>query len=109
MPLANNDFSNGKEVYFTEAFKTMVRSERELLLRQTTEQPIKSPSDLHAYRYDIYRLLRTYKVPSYLWWVTAYLNGIEDPFADISGLSSIRMISEQALSDRIVRSNTTRA
>lgn len=108
MPLANNDFTEGKELYYTEAFKTMVRSEREVFLRQTTDHPIIDRAELHAYRYDIYRLLRNYNVAPHMWWVTAYLNGIEDPFTDISEMVSIRMIAEEVLSDAIVRSNTVR-
>jgi len=109
MPLSNNDFSNGKEVYYTEAFKTMVRSERESLLKETTEFQMVPMNELYAYRYDIYRLLRSLGVPSYLWWVTAYLNGVEDPFTDISKMTSLRKINEESLSDRIVRSNTVQA
>lgn len=109
MPLANNDFSNGKEVYFTEAFKTMVRSERELLLKSATDLPIRDPSELQAYRYDFYRLLRAYGFSHYLHWTIAYLNGIEDPFADIGELTSIRVVNEQTLANVIVRSNTLRA
>lgn len=109
MPIPNNDFGKDKEVFFTEGFKTMVRSERELLLRLTTEIPIRSQSELQAYRYDFYRLLRVYNIDSHLHWVTAYLNGIENPSMDVSGLSSIKIISESVLADRIARSNTAEA
>ena len=109
MPLSSNDFSSGKEVFYTEAFKTMVRSERESLLKETTEFPVIPKNELYAYRYDIYRLLRSLGVPSYLWWITAYLNGVENPFADISKIQSLRKVNEESLSNRIARSNTVRA
>lgn len=108
MPLANN-FSGGKDYYYTETFKTMVRSERELLLRVTREVPIRSLSELQAYRNDFYRLLRAYNVSEHLHWVTAYLNGIEDPFADCGNMKSIHLIDDSILSERIARSNTTQA
>lgn len=109
MPLSTNNFSNGKDVFFTEAYKTMVRSEKELLVRLTTERPIVSQSELRAYRHDFYRLLRVYGYAPHLHWTIAYLNGIENPSADCSGLQSIRVIDEAHLSDRIARSNTARA
>lgn len=109
MPLPNNDFGNGKEVYFTESFKTMVRSEKEFILREASSVPILTPGAQYAYRFDIYRLLRSMQIPSYLWWVTAYINGIEDPFMDVSKLKQILKVNESSLEDRIVRSNTTQA
>lgn len=109
MPLPSSDFSNGKDVYFTEAFKTMIRSERESLIRESTEFPAIPPNELFAYRYDIYRLLRSLGVPSYLWWTTAFINGIENPFADVSGLKVLRKVNEESLSNRIARSNTVQA
>lgn len=109
MPLQLDDFSEGKDIFFTESFKVMVRSEREFIIRESSEAPISSRSQLFAFRYDIYRLLRVMNVPSYLWWVTAYINGIEDPSSDITHLQSIRKVNESALSARIARSNTTAA
>lgn len=109
MPLSTNGFSNGKDVFFTEAYKTMVRSERELLLRQTTERPIVSQAELRAYRHDFYRLLRVYGYAPHLHWTIAFLNGIENPSMDCSGLQVIKVIEETHLAERIARSNTVRA
>lgn len=109
MPLPIDDFSEGKDVFFTESFKVMVRSEKEFIVRESSEVPIVSRSQLYSFKNDIYRLLRVMNVPTYLWWVTAYINGVEDPTSDITHLKTIRKVNESALSARIARSNTTAA
>ena len=109
MPLSNNDFNNDKDVYYTERFKTLVRSELELIKREAGFfQPV-TPSVQHAFKNDFYRLLRVLGVPSYLWWVTAFINGITNPNQDVSGLTMIYRINEEALNTRIARNNTARA
>jgi len=109
MPIANNDFSNGKDVFYTERYKTLVRSELELIRKEASYFPNVIPAVQQAYKNDFYRLLRSLGVPSYLWWTTAYINGITDPFEDISGLTLIYQVSEDALNARIARNNTSRA
>jgi len=109
MPISIKGAGTDKDVFYTERYKTMVRSERELLLRKTTDFPIVSRSELYAYRHDFYRLLRVLNVLPHLHWTIAYLNGIEDPSMDCSHLSSIRMIDEDVLAQSITRSNTQRA
>lgn len=95
------------EYYYSEEFKTLVRSEREYLLKTSTEMALTDRARVQAFRFDFYRLLRHYKVPQHLWWATAFINGIEDPFSDIRHLMSIKMIEESVLDAAISRSNTT--
>lgn len=106
MPIPNNEIGSDKDVFFTDSFKTLVRSEKELLKRTAHTKPIIEKNVLYAYRNDIYRLLRYLSVPSYLYWATAYINGIEDPTQDITHLSSIYLLDESTLSGAISRSNT---
>lgn len=106
MPIPNNEISSDKDVFFTDRFKTLVRSEKELLKRTAHTQSIVEQNVLHAYRNDFYRLLRNYKVPSYLWWATAYINGIEDPSQDVTGMTSFYTLDESTLSAAVSRSNT---
>ncbi len=109
MPLSIVNFSEGRDFFFTERFKVLVRSEREILLRQTQEIPIVSHAQLYAYRYDFYRFLRVQGIENHMLWVTAYLNGIEDPFMDCAGMQSYKIIDEAHLTQAVARSNTTQA
>lgn len=106
MPIPNNDINADKDVFFTERFKTLVRSEKELLKRTAHQKPIIEKNVLYAYRNDIYRLLRHFEIPSYMWWATAYINGIEDPTQDITHLEYILMMDESIIASAISRSNT---
>jgi hypothetical protein len=106
MPIPNNTIGTDKDVYFTERFKTLVRSEKELLVRTASSTSLLEQHVLWAYRNDFYRLLRYYGIPSHLWWVTAYINGIENPMQDISKMVAFLRPDESTLSNAIARSNT---
>ena len=106
MPIPNNAINSDKDVFFTERFKTLVRSEKELLKRTARTKPIIERNVLYAYRNDIYRLLRSFDIPSHMWWPTAYINDIEDPTQDITHLTLIYVIDETVLAGAISRSNT---
>lgn len=106
MPIPNNESSSEKDIFFTDKFKTLVRSEKELLLRSASLTPALELNQVHAYRNDFYRLMRTQGVPSYLRWATAFINGITDPNQDISGMTSFYLISEPTLSAALARSST---
>jgi len=106
MPIPNNAIGADKDVYFTERFKTLVRSEKELFISTASSTPALEPHVVHAYRNDFYRLMRYYGVPSHLWWATAYINGVENPQQDVSGITSFLFINESTLSTAISRSNT---
>ena len=107
MPIANAGSSADKALFYTQAYKTLVRSQKEILLRGATVIPIVNRNELYAYRNDIYRLLRSLKIDPHMYWTIAFLNGIENPDQDISHLTSIYNISEQALEKALSRSNTT--
>lgn len=96
------------DFYYTEEFKTLVRSQKEMLVRTAGDKILLDRSIVRIYRFDFYRLLRSQGIPPHLHWVNAYINGIEDPFADISALREIRTVSESELENIIARSNTQR-
>lgn len=106
MPIPNNAIGVDKDIYFTDRFKTLVRSEKELLVNTASSTAVLEPYVVNAYRNDFYRLMRHYGVPSHLWWATAYINGVEDPYQDVSGISSFLLINDSTLSTAISRSNT---
>jgi hypothetical protein len=109
MPIPNNESDNGKDIFYTEAFKTLVRSEKEILLRGSQTMPIVDRAMLYAFRTDFYRVMRVMNVPAHLRWATAYINDIIDPNQDISDMHSFQMITESDLNKAISRNNTVKA
>lgn len=108
MPIPNNDVSSSKDVFFTERFKVLIRSEKELLIRQASSTAILETNQVQAYRNDFYRLMRAHNIEPHLWWATAYINGIENPSQDISGMVSFLTLNESTIASAIARSNTVR-
>jgi hypothetical protein len=109
MPIPNNESDNGKDIYYTEAFKTLVRSEKEILLRGSQLMPIVDRAMLYAFRNDFYRVMRVMNIPAHLRWATAFINDISDPNQDVSEMHSFQMINESDLNKAISRSNTVKA
>lgn len=107
MPISESGYGADKAVFYTQAYKTLVRSQKEILLRGATVIPIINRHELYAYRNDMYRLLRSLNIDPHLYWTVAFLNGIENPDQDITGLTSVYTISEQQLEKALARSNTT--
>lgn len=108
MPISVSDYSSDYDYYYTDDFKTLVRSQKELLLRNGGTQGLIDRTQVQIYRYDFYRLLRALKIPPHLWWATAYINNVEDPFKDIMEMTEIRTINASMLESAIARKNTTR-
>jgi len=106
MPISALQANSDKSVFFTDRFKVLVRSEKEILQQRATVIPIVNANDRYAYRYDFYRLLREHNIPTYMWWATAFINDISDPFADHSARTSFLKIDENILMNAYSRSNT---
>jgi hypothetical protein len=106
MPIGSLNSSASKEIFYTPRYKTLVRSLKEILLKQAQALPIPNPNDRFAYRYDFYRLLRELGVQSHMHWTIAFINGIEDPFKDNSSKVEIFNIPESIVLAAISRSNT---
>lgn len=108
MPIGSLNVNATKDIFYTDRYKTMVRSLKEVLLKQAQALPIPNPNDRYAYRYDFYRLLRELGVESHMHWTVAFLNDITDPFADNSKKVEILNIPETTVLSAISRSNTRR-
>ena len=107
MPIPNNESDSDKGLFYTDRYKTLVRSEKEILLRGASVVPFTDMSMVYAFRTDFYRLLRVMKVPAHLRWTVAYLNDVIDPNQDISGMRSFLQVDETDLYKAIARNNTT--
>lgn len=108
MAIVMNNFAEDKDVFFTERFKVLVRSERELLRKMASEVPLLEPAIKNAFRNDFYRLLRHYGIPNHMIWTTAFINDVLDPFQDITHMNSFLSIDEGVLYEMLARSNTNR-
>lgn len=105
MPIGLNSFGDQDE-FFTERYKVLIRSNKEFLLRTATVVPLLDRVDVHVFRYDIYRLLRTLGVDQHLHWTTAFLNGIINPNQDIIHLKELHLVDMQVISKLLARNNT---
>lgn len=108
MPIGSLNVNATKDIFYTDRYKTMVRSLKEVLLKQAQALPIPNPNDRYAYRYDFYRLLRELGIESHMQWTIAFLNDVTDPFADNSKKVEILNIPETTVLAAISRSNTRR-
>jgi len=97
------------DVYYTEDFKTLIRSHREFLIANTQPSAELDTSLLYAFRNNFYGYLRSKGVPPKLWWVCAFLTGIKTPFQDISRLEKWYYPDINAIETIISRSNTVRS
>lgn len=108
MPIGSLNVNPTKDIFFTDRYKILVRSLKEVLLKQAQALPIPNPNDRFAYRYDFYRLLRELGIESHMFWTVAFLNDVTDPFADNSKKVEILNIQESVILAAISRSNTRR-
>lgn len=108
MPIESTGNSAEQDYFYTNQFKTLVRSRKEFLLRTAEECPLNDIHLVEMFKHDFYALLRHLNVPKTLWWANAYINDITDPFASISGLEKIYLINSSELNNCITRNNTQR-
>ncbi|WNV45868.1 baseplate wedge protein [Aeromonas phage AerS_266] len=98
------NINSGNEYFYTEEFKTTVRSCKEIILAQASWAGFESPAVKQAYKGNFHKLLRAFGgeapiVPEDMIWVIAYINGIENPNADFSHLDGLWIV------DRFVITN----
>lgn len=102
----------GNEYYYTDEFKSIVRSCKEILLAQASFSPFIDRSVAFAYRYNFHKFLRSLKqkdsdapaIDEDMIWVVSFINGIEDPSADFSNLPGIYVVNHDII-DKIIRIN----
>lgn len=108
MPIESSGNSLEDQYFYSKQFKTLVRSKKEFLLSTAAEYPITELHVVEMFKHDFYALLRHLEVDKRYWWAVAFINGILNPFASISGLQKIYLIDERELNSCITRSNTER-
>lgn len=101
MPLR---ITSGNDYFYTEEFKVIVRSCKEILQARASSVPIVDIGKKFAYRHNFYKFLREYgagtiteRVAEDMMWVIGFINDIDDPTADFSHLSEIKMITREDL------------
>lgn len=95
--------------YFSEDTRVLIRSNKEYLLAFTSIKNFSDPSFVYAHRYDFHRILRFENEPASMRWIIAYLNGIENPSTDVSGMKFYYTIDKQIIDKLIARKNTVRS
>lgn len=109
MPLTTNTI-NEDEAYYTDSFKTLIRSHYDFLKNQQSVKVTEPDRALiYAHRYDFYGYLNAKDVPPRLWWVCAYLTGIDKPHQDISVLKEWYRPNDDYIDQILARNNTIRS
>lgn len=103
--------SYGNEYFYTDEFKNIVRSCKEILIEQATKVPITDKAKQFAYRHNFHKYLREFsdgyanKIPEDIIWAVSFINGIEDPTKDFSHLEILYFITHE---DLLMMTQTTR-
>lgn len=107
MPLTTSNI-NDDDYYYSEEFKTLIRSHKDFLLQNTAPTAILNRSLLFAFPTDFYVYLKNQEVPPRLWWVCAYLSGIETSWTNVTRIEKWYRPDEEYIRNIISRSNTIR-
>lgn len=94
------------EYYYTEEFKTLMRSHREFLIANTPPATETNTSLLFAYRFDFFRYIKKKGVEPKFWWLCAYLSDITTPYQDISRMEKWYRPNPEQIEQIIARNNT---
>jgi hypothetical protein len=105
----------GKDYYYSDEFKTIVRSCKEVLLNVATYSPFLDKSIAFAYRYNFHKFLRNLRtssnsepaIPEELIWAISFINGIEDPKQTFEDRDGIYLITTADI-DALLQTTTTR-
>lgn len=105
----------GNQYYYTDEFKTIVRSCKEILLNQAHFSLFIDESTKFAYKYNFHKFLRNLKdsagksdaIPEDMIWVISYINGIENPNEDFFHLTGLYTVTKEQV-DALVQVNRVR-
>jgi len=111
MPLP---YTGGDELYYTDEYKVIIRSCKEVLLAQASKTQLLDPGIRYAYRYNFHKFLRqlrnanegAFVIPEELIWTIAFINGIEDPADDFSHFTELRIVTMEQV-DALIQSTRT--
>lgn len=106
---------SGNSYYYTDEFKTIMRSCKEVLINSATYSPFIEDGIKFAYRYNFHKFLRQLKtdkssataIPEELIWVISFINGIEDPNQDFTHLTGIITVNREIV-DNILQTTRTK-
>lgn len=104
----------GDPFFYTEEFKVIVRSCREMIKAKAKYVQFGDPSMKYAHRTNFYRLIRSQVeigvplVTNDMMWVTQFINGIENPYSDISHLDGIWIIDRDVIQSFIMTTRVIR-
>lgn len=94
MPL---DITIDDDVYFSEAFKVIVRSCKEQLVTQARELTLVDRSFMYAHRNNFYTFLRGLGIDERLIWPTAFINDIIIPSDNFMNKQKILLVTIESL------------
>lgn len=102
----------GNPYYYTDEFKSIVRSCKEILVNQAAQSPFVDDSIKFAYKYNFHKFLRNLggdqpTIPEELIWVTSFINGIENPNDDFSHLENLLTVTKEQV-DALIQVNRVR-
>ena len=89
-------------IYFSEEFKVIVRSCKEILLEGSSEFAMEDRSFLYAHRNNFYAYLRGLGFDERLVWVIAFINDITDPTKGFEHMTSLRTVTINAIDSIIL-------
>ncbi|AEV89509.1 hypothetical protein OBP_072 [Pseudomonas phage OBP] len=90
----------GNSYYYTDEFKTIIRSCKEILLSQAAFSAFADDSIKFAYKYNFHKFLRNLggdnpTIPEELIWVTSFINNMENPNADFTKIPGLFTVTKE--------------
>lgn len=95
-----------KDIYYSESFKTIVRSCKEILIANATEIALTDKAFMYAHRNNFYVFLRGLGIDEPLIWPTAFINDITNPFDDFTHKTTLLLCNQQDLDNLTLQLNT---
>lgn len=107
--------SGGNDYYYSDEYKTIIRSCKEVLLQNAQWSEFVDNSIRFAYRYNFHKFLRNLRtqksdetaIPEELIWTISFINGIEDPTQDFSYMKGIWTVNIETV-DMLIQATRTR-
>lgn len=105
MPL---DIIVDEDIYYSDEFKTIVRSCKEKILEGAQELALVDRSFVYAHRNNFYTFLRGIGIDERLVWPIAFINDIHDPSKGLMEKSSIYICTMEQINRLITHLKTVK-
>lgn len=93
------DLAYGDPFYYTDEYKTIIRSCKEMILTRASYRPFVTDTEVYAYRNNFHKLIRaTAGISEDLVWTIAFINGITNPHQDFSHLKGFYVVDRSIIS-----------